>query len=71
MSDQNREDHTNIWKMYMKTLTKRMIGMKTDEIIRKAISDYYFEKGQPEPPWIQKKDPQWWIDYLDDLENGS
>ena len=56
--------------MYMKTLNQRMIGIKNDEIVKKAISDYYFEKGEPEPIWYVNKNPQWWVDYLRDIGLG-
>lgn len=36
--------------------------METGEIISKAISDWYFESGIPEPKWRIKKDPDWWIE---------
>ena len=39
----------------METLMKRTRATEIDEKVRKAISDYYFEKGEPEPPWRQKK----------------
>lgn len=43
--------------------------MEIGETIRKAISDWYFEQGKPEPLWQVKKDPDWWIEYLDSLDN--
>jgi len=42
--------------------------IETKEIIEQAIWEYYFEKGIPVPNWKMKKDPQWWIDYLNELE---
>lgn len=41
--------------------------METSEKLKKAISDWYFEQGIPEPLWQSKKDPDWWIEYLNDL----
>lgn len=53
----------------MNELNRRMRQIKTAEIIKKAISDWYFEKGIPEPIWYVNQDPQWWTDYLRDLTN--
>lgn len=62
-------DHTDhIWKTHMQTLTQRMRMITTGEIVCKAISDWYFENGKPEPNWRVQKDPQWWIDYLASLD---
>ena len=42
--------------------------MEIAQIIDSAIYEYYSEKGLPVPRWKTKKDPQWWIDYLNQLE---
>lgn len=46
----------------METLMMRKRVMETGEIISKAISDWYFEHGVPEPRWRTQKDPDWWIE---------
>lgn len=38
--------------------------METAQTIDKAINDYYDEKGLPTPNWKQKRDPDWWSEYL-------
>ena len=38
-----------------------------DRIIDDSLYEYYFEKGLPVPTWKTKKDPQWWIEYLEKL----
>jgi len=43
--------------------------MEIAQILDKAINDYYTEKGKPVPKWKLQKDPQWWIDYLKEIEN--
>ena len=55
--------------MRMEMLMKRKRQIETGEIICKAISDWYFEHGIPEPNWVVKKDPDWWTEYLDSLDN--
>jgi hypothetical protein len=52
----------------MKILTQRKKQMEIGETIRKAISDWYFEQGKPEPLWYTK-DPAWWISYLKEIED--
>lgn len=70
MSEKNPENHTgHIWQMHMKTLMKRKKQIEIGETIRKAISDWYFENGKPEPDWRVQKDPEWWTEYLNSLDN--
>lgn len=57
--------------MRMETLTQRKRQIEIGEIVCKAISDWYFEHGIPEPNWKMQKDPQWWIDYLNRLQNDN
>jgi hypothetical protein len=71
MSEKNPENHTSIWKTYMQTLTKRTRNMEVKQIIDDALFEYYSEKGQEVPNWRRNKDPQWWIDYLRELDDES
>ena len=41
--------------------------MEIAQTIDNAIEEYYSEKGLPVPRWKMNKDPQWWIDYLQEL----
>jgi hypothetical protein len=54
----------------MKILTQRMNTMVIGEKVRKAISDWYFEAGKPEPDWYTK-DPEWWVSYLKELDENT
>jgi len=56
--------------MSMMILTQRMKTITIGETLRKAISDWYFENGKEEPLWYVPKDPDWWIDYLRDLDEN-
>ena len=58
------------WKklsMRMDILQKRIRQLEIAEKIDAALEEYYSEKGMPVPQWKQRKDPQWWRDYLIDL----
>jgi hypothetical protein len=69
MSEKMPNDHTDpTWKTHMKTLTKRMRQTEIAEKIDKALFDWYFERGMEVPNWKLQKDPQWWIDYLKELD---
>ena len=69
MSKQNPENHTDhIWQMHMQTLTKRKKNMEIAQTIDNALHEYYSERDLSVPEWKLKKDPQWWIDYLKELE---
>ena len=41
--------------------------MEIAQIIDNALEEYYSEQGLPVPNWKQRIDPQWWIDYLKEL----
>jgi len=43
--------------------------MEVKQIIDDALFEYYSEKGMEVPRWRMQKDPQWWIDYLNSLDN--
>tara|TARA_B100000925_G_C21706600_1_gene344736 strand:+ start:296 stop:472 length:177 start_codon:yes stop_codon:yes gene_type:complete len=51
----------------MKMLMTRKRNMEIAQIIDDAISEYYSENDLSVPEWKLKKDPQWWIDYLKEL----
>ena len=53
----------------METLMMKKRVIETKEVIDQAIWEYYFEKGLPVPKWKMMRDPQWWIDYLMELDN--
>ena len=50
--------------MQMDVLQKRIRQLEMAEKIDEAINEYYSLHGLPVPDWKQKKDPQWWRDYL-------
>tara|TARA_B100001939_G_scaffold179582_1_gene154867 strand:+ start:189 stop:335 length:147 start_codon:yes stop_codon:yes gene_type:complete len=41
--------------------------MEIAQTIDDALQEYYSERGLPVPEWKLKKDPQWWTDYLIEL----
>ena len=41
--------------------------METAQIIDEAINEWYSIHDLPVPRWKMNRDPQWWIDYLQDL----
>ena len=70
MFEKNPNENTDpTWKMHMETLMKKKRIIEVKEIIDQAIWEYYFEKGLPVPNWKRDKDPQWWVDYLTELDN--
>ena len=68
MSEKNLyENEDPMWRMRMQTLMKRKRNMEIAQTIDNALEEYYSEKGLPVPEWKLKKNPQWWIDYLKEL----
>ena len=51
----------------MDILQKRIRQVEIAEKIDAALEEYYSEKGMTVPQWKQRKDPQWWREYLIDL----
>jgi len=69
MSEKIPNDHTeNTWKIHMEMLMKRMKQTEISDTIDKALFEWYFERGLEVPNWKIQKDPQWWIDYLKELD---
>ena len=48
-------------------MMKRKKNMEIAQTLDKAIYEYYSSQGKPVPKWRQNKNPQWWIEYLNDL----
>ena len=45
--------------------------IEISEKIDMALWEWYSERGLEVPKWKMQKDPQWWIDYLNELDNQS
>jgi len=54
----------------MMILTQRMKTITIGEKVCQAISDWYFENGKVEPIWYVPKDPDWWVNYLQGLDEN-
>jgi hypothetical protein len=69
MSEKMPNENTDpMWKTHMEILMKRMRQTEIAETIDKALFEWYFERGKEVPDWKTQKDPQWWIDYLAELD---
>ena len=53
----------------MKILMKRMKKIEIGETVKQAISDWHYENGMVEPLWYVPKNPEWWEEYLQSLDN--
>jgi hypothetical protein len=68
MSEKNLyENEDPSWRMHMQMLTMRKRNMEIAQTIDEAINEYYSLHNLPVPDWKQKKDPDWWVEYLEDL----
>jgi len=45
--------------------------MEVKQTIDDALFEYYSEKGMEVPRWRMQKNPQWWIDYLKELNTDQ
>ena len=41
--------------------------MEIAQIIDESLFRYYSDQGISVPEWTTKKDPDWWINYLEEL----
>ena len=53
----------------MKILMNRMKRIEIGETVKQAISDWYYENGMVEPLWYVPKNPDWWEEYIQSLDN--
>jgi len=68
MSEENLyENEDPMWQTHMRTLMKRKRSMEIVQIIDRALAEWYGEQGREVPQW-KRRDPQWWIDYLINLD---
>jgi hypothetical protein len=68
MSEENLyENEDPMWQTHMRTLMKRKRNMEIVQIIDSALAEWYGEQGREVPQW-KRRDPQWWIDYLINLD---
>jgi hypothetical protein len=51
----------------MRMLMRRKKSMEIAQTIDNALYEWYSERGLDVPNWKQKRDPDWWIEYLKSL----
>ena len=69
MSEKMPNENTDLtWQTHMQTLMKRKRVIETAQTIDRALWEWYSNKGLEVPDWKTQEDPQWWIDYLKELE---
>ena len=69
MLKKNLSDHTaRIWQMRMQTLMRRKKSIGISQKIDSILFEWYSERGMEVPNWKMKTDPDWWIDYLEELK---
>jgi hypothetical protein len=68
MLDKNLPDNEDpSWQTHMQTLMKRKKNMEIAQTIDDALFEWYSDRGLPVPKWKQKRDPDWWTEYLKQL----
>ena len=68
MSEKIPNENTDpIWQTHMQMLMKRKRIIETAQTIDRALWEWYSNKGLEVPDWKTQEDPQWWIDYLNEL----
>jgi len=65
--EKNTGSEPDMWQTHMQTLMKRKRVIETAQTIDRALWEWYSERGLEVPDWKTQEDPQWWIDYLNEL----
>ena len=55
----------------MQTLTRRKRNIGISKVIDTTLFEWYSERGMDVPKWKMEKDPDWWINYLKELETNG
>ena len=67
MSEKNLyENEDPIWRTRMQMLMRKKRSMEIAQTIDDALYEWYSEQGREVPEW-KRKNPDWWIEYLDSL----
>ena len=68
MSEKIPNENTDpIWQTHMQMLMKRKRIIETAQTIDRALWEWYSDRGLEVPDWKTQENPQWWIDYLNEL----
>ena len=54
--------------MRMQMLTRRKMSIGISQKIDSILFEWYSERGMEVPDWKMKTDPDWWIEYLEELK---
>ena len=54
--------------MRMQTLTRRKKSIGISQKIDSILFEWYSERDMKVPNWKMKTDPDWWIEYLEELK---
>ena len=60
----HHESEDPTWRIRMKTLMQRKRSMEIAQTIDNALYEWYSERDLDVPEWKQKRDPDWWTEYL-------
>jgi len=69
--EKNTGSEQGMWTTHMEILMKRAKRIEVAEVIDEAIWRWYFENGKEVPNWKYKKDPDWWVHYLAELDENK
>ena len=54
--------------MRMQTLTRRKKSIGISQKIDSILFEWYSERDMEVPNWKMKTDPDWWVEYLEELK---
>ena len=57
--------------MRMQTLMRRKKSIGISQKIDSILFEWYSERDMEVPNWKMKTDPDWWIEYLEELEKET
>ena len=57
--------------MRMQTLMRRKKSIGISQKIDSILFEWYSERDMEVPNWKMKTDPDWWIEYLEELKQNG
>lgn len=62
---------TDDWEYQMGVLSKRKRMIEISDTIDKVLYEWYSERGREVPKWKLNNNPDWWTNYLDNLNQNE
>lgn len=59
------------WEYQMEVLNRRKRIIEISDTIDKVLYEWYSERGREVPKWKLNSTPDWWLNYLNELDENE